>query len=198
MKVELKPSRSGPNILRMYQSESRSAERVSSPAVSLGRRSRFDDHTAHVVATRGADRMRGNRLAALGAEHRLSSRFGIMRATFAGSRIGVFSFGDSHGILTEQKRRTSRATESLNLGVAGRRVNRTGAPLTLRCHKQHNHRDTGEAEPFCGGKVFCQAQVVLFVLLRVFYVPCPCFVFSCLDVQSHLQRAFVVDFFQPS
>lgn len=111
--VERKPSVLKANTLaRMFEQtcpaeapcnklrEKKLHENAVASSNSLRRRAfRLHDDSAHIVATSRANRVCGNRLAALGAEHRLFRRFGTMRAAFAGSRIGVFSFGDSHGNL---------------------------------------------------------------------------------------------------
>ena len=57
---------------------------------------RFNDRSAHVVATLGANRVRRHRIAALRAVSDLTFLDAVVAATFAGTTIAVFALGDSH------------------------------------------------------------------------------------------------------
>jgi len=57
----------------------------------------LDDRPSHVVAATRADDMRRDRRAAVRARAQLTGLQAVMRATMAGTRVGLFAFGDRHG-----------------------------------------------------------------------------------------------------
>lgn len=54
------------------------------------------DGPAQIVPAVRANRVRGDRLAAVGAAHQLTGLLGIVRPAAAGAGVAVFSLGDGH------------------------------------------------------------------------------------------------------
>lgn len=70
----------------------------------------IQNHSSHIVAAVRAYHVSRNGRAAFGAICQLLRPLGVMRTTFSGSRVGMFSLGNCHGCSASKKPKSGEST----------------------------------------------------------------------------------------